>query len=83
VINPLRVTLSEDMSLGALLRRVRAVQTALRPFEQTPLSRLRQVSDVPPGQVLLSSVLMFETGTLNDQMQAHLFIWTLILTKDV
>ena len=75
VTTPLRVSLTRDMKLGTLLKRVRADQLDLRPHEQTPLGQLRQVTNVPLGQPLLSSVLMFETGTLNDQMQARGGAW--------
>ena len=76
VTTPLRVHLAQDMTLGALLSRIRQDQIELRPYEQTPLGRLRRVAEVPLDQPLLSSLLMFENGTLNAQMKALGGAWT-------
>ena len=72
---PLRIRISRDMTIGDVLRNLRQNQIALRPFEQTPLAKLRQVTDVPFDQPFLESTLMFETQTLDQQMKARGGAW--------
>lgn len=57
---PLRVRVDEDETLGALLGRIRADLIAVRPFEQTPLTRVHDWSPVPRGRPLLTTNLVFE-----------------------
>ena len=66
---PIRLHLSRDLTLGTALKRMRANQIALRPFEQTPLASIRQHLDVPPGRAIYDTLVMFARASLHSQMQ--------------
>ncbi|MGC1498217.1 MAG: amino acid adenylation domain-containing protein [Sulfitobacter sp.] len=67
---PVRLQLNPSLSIGDVLNQIRAEQIAVRPFEQTPLTSVRKRLDIPPGRQLFDSVLMFDFGTLDDQLKA-------------
>jgi amino acid adenylation domain-containing protein len=67
---PMRVTLSARMQLATVLRKLREEQLAARPFEHTPLSALRQRLDLQPDRQIFDSVVMFDYGSLHDQLVA-------------
>lgn len=62
--------LLRDQTLDGLLRELRAFSRAIRAFEQTPLSALAEICDVPGGRSLFDSLVMFDRGSLPRQMQA-------------
>lgn len=72
---PMRLHLTRDLTLGTALKRMRANQIALRPFEQTPLTTIRQHLDVPPGRQIFDTLVMFDRASLQDQMQARGGAW--------
>ncbi|HEX6292209.1 MAG TPA: amino acid adenylation domain-containing protein [Herpetosiphonaceae bacterium] len=57
---PLRVRLSPDEPLLVWLQRLQEQQLALRQYEYTPLVEVQRWSDVPPGQALFESIVVFE-----------------------
>jgi amino acid adenylation domain-containing protein len=57
---PLRVALPPNELLISWLRRLQAAQVEARRYEHTPLSQIQAWSDVPRGQALFESVLVFE-----------------------
>lgn len=60
VTTPLRVRLSGDETLGAWLRDLQRFQYEAREHEHTPLADLQAWTQVPPGEPLFDSVLVFE-----------------------
>jgi amino acid adenylation domain-containing protein len=67
---PMRLRLDRAVTLGDLLKRLREEQVALRPFEHTPLTNISRRLGLAPGRSLFDSVLMFDFGTLQDQLKA-------------
>lgn len=67
---PVRVQLNPKLSIGALLKKVREDQIAVRPFEHTPLTSIRRRLDVPPARPVFDSVVMFDFGTLETQLHS-------------
>lgn len=72
---PMRLHLTRDLTLGTALKRMRANQIALRPYEQTPLTTIRQHLDIPPGRQIFDTLVMFDRTSLQDQMQARGGAW--------
>ncbi|WP_425045845.1 non-ribosomal peptide synthetase [Primorskyibacter sp. S87] len=61
---PMRLRLGRGLELGEVLTRLRADQIGLRPYEQTPLSEIKALSEVPPDRPLFDSMVMFERGSM-------------------
>lgn len=59
---PLRVTLSPEMPVTTWLRHLLAENYRIRQYEYAPLVRIQQWSDVPSGQALFRSLLVFENA---------------------
>ena len=57
---PLRVRIAPDDSLAAVLGRVRAQWTAMRPHEHAPLEQVQAWSEVPRGTALFESIVVFD-----------------------
>ncbi|MGB7242268.1 MAG: amino acid adenylation domain-containing protein [Sulfitobacter sp.] len=72
---PMRMRLSQGLTIGDVLTQMRSDQIALRDHEQTPLTQIRRVTDVPPGVPLFDSLVMFETATLDQQMKSRSDAW--------
>lgn len=66
---PMRVQLDPALTLGEMLKQLREEQIALRPFEHTPLTRISRRLGLAPGRSLFDSVLMFDFGTLEEQLR--------------
>ena len=73
---PLRVQLGLGSSLGEILRRLRDDQTELRPYEQTPLTAIREKTEIPRDRMLFDTAVMYETATLDQQMKAFGGAWS-------
>ena len=56
---PLRVAIDGSQTVAQWLRTVRERQVAMRPFEQTALSDVQAVADVPNGASLFDSIIVF------------------------
>lgn len=67
---PMRIKLAPTQSFGELLAALRAEQVALRPFEHTPLTNISRRLGLAPGRSLFDSVLMFDFGTLQEQLHS-------------
>jgi amino acid adenylation domain-containing protein len=67
VINtlPVRVRMSRDVRTGEWLAALRAQHLAVRPFEHTPLPRVREWAEIPGEQPLFETLVVYE-GHLND-----------------
>ncbi len=65
---PMRVQLDPTTTIGDLLHNLRQEQIALRPFEHTPLTDISRALGLAPGRSLFDSTLMFDFGTLQEQL---------------
>lgn len=72
---PVRMQLDQKLTLGAALRQLRAEQIAVRPFEHTPLTTITRQLDIPPGRQIFDSVVMFDQGTLDEQLKTRSGDW--------
>lgn len=61
---PVRTSVSADRTLTTLLHDLRAGWVAMRPHEHTPLARVQAGSEVPPGQPLFHTLVVFENYDL-------------------
>jgi amino acid adenylation domain-containing protein len=66
---PVRAKVDGDRSLLEYLQDLRSQWMALRPHEQTPLSQIQSWSDVPSGNALFGSFLVFENYELNSHLR--------------
>ena len=66
---PLRVRVPDEMPLLQWLKELRTQWIALREYEHTPLVKIQGWSDIPTGQPLFESILVFENYQLNSKLQ--------------
>jgi amino acid adenylation domain-containing protein len=59
---PLRVTLSPDLPVMTWLQHLLAENYRIRQYEYAPLVRIQQWSEIPSGQALFRSLLVFENA---------------------
>ncbi|MGC3975784.1 MAG: amino acid adenylation domain-containing protein [Nitrospira sp.] len=59
---PLRVTVRPDVPVMTWLRHLLSENYRIRQYEYAPLVRIQQWSDVPSGQALFRSLLVFENA---------------------
>ena len=62
---PVRVALAGEEPALAMVKRVRQQWLEMRPYEHTPLARVKAVSQVPPSQPLFETLLVFENYRLD------------------
>lgn len=67
---PMRLKLNPGLTLGDVLKQVRADQISSRAHEHTPLTEIRKQLDVPPTRQIFESVVMFDNATLDAQLKA-------------
>ena len=60
---PMRVKLPSELPVLELCRQLREQQIELRRFEHTPLVDILRTSDVPRGQPLFESIIVFNSQT--------------------
>jgi amino acid adenylation domain-containing protein len=63
---PVRVHVSSDEQLVPWLQRLRFSQIAIRQHEHTPLTKIMEWSEVPPGTALFESIVVYENDQIND-----------------
>jgi amino acid adenylation domain-containing protein len=66
---PLRVQVPGEMPLLQWLEKLRSQWITLRDYEHTPLSEIGRWSDIPAGQPLFESILVFENYRLNSKLR--------------
>lgn len=66
---PLRARL-RDTRLDGLLAQLRGFTLETRAFEHTPITAIAEISDLPGGTPLFDTIVMFDRGSLPEQMQA-------------
>ncbi len=69
---PVRARVPGDVPLVSWLRDLQAEQAELRQYEYSPLVRVQQLSEVPSGQPLFESLLVFENYPLDASLQSSL-----------
>ncbi len=65
---PLRVTVDGTQSVATWLQSVRAQQVAMRPFEQTALLDVQAVAQVPNGEALFDSIIVFNDADFHARL---------------
>ena len=60
---PIRVKLAPELSVLELCRQLREQRVELRRFEHTPLVDILRLSEVPRGQPLFESIIVFNSQT--------------------
>jgi natural product biosynthesis luciferase-like monooxygenase protein len=68
---PVRVAIEGERPAGEWLAGLRARELALRPFEHSPLVSVQGWSEVPAGQPLFESLVVFDRDRLDAQMRAR------------
>jgi amino acid adenylation domain-containing protein len=66
---PVRVQIASEMPLLPWLKNLRKQHLEVRSYEHTPLVEVQQWSEVPPGQSLFNSLVVFENYCLNTALQ--------------
>jgi amino acid adenylation domain-containing protein/non-ribosomal peptide synthase protein (TIGR01720 family) len=72
---PVRVMVRDEEPVLSTAREIRHQWIAMRPYEHTSLARIKTVSDVPAGQSLFDTLVVFENYSLGDAMGAHGGAW--------
>ena len=72
---PMRVRVSPEGSLLPWLKELRAQWKALRNYEHTPLVTVQGWSEIPPGQPLFASLVVFENYLLDSALRAQGGSW--------
>jgi non-ribosomal peptide synthetase component F len=67
---PVRVQIKDDDALISVFKNVRKLWLDIRPYEHTPLARVKAVSQVPPSQPLFETLFVFENYRLDTAMRA-------------
>ena len=65
---PLRVKIDGTIPVNRWLQSVREAQVALRPFEQTALMDVHDVADVPKGESLFDSIIVFNDADFHARL---------------
>ncbi|MFQ4145498.1 amino acid adenylation domain-containing protein [Chlorogloeopsis sp. ULAP02] len=66
---PLRVQVSDDTSVVALLKQIQAQQAEISQYEYSPLVQVQGWSEVPRGISLFDSILVFENYPVDTSKQ--------------
>jgi amino acid adenylation domain-containing protein/non-ribosomal peptide synthase protein (TIGR01720 family) len=67
---PVRVQIKDNDALISVFTNVRKLWLEMRPYEHTPLARVKAVSQVPPSQPLFETLFVFENYRLDTVMRA-------------
>ncbi|BCA53910.1 hypothetical protein W02_10500 [Nitrospira sp. KM1] len=66
---PLRVRVPPALTLSAWLRELLTRNSELREFEHTPLAHIQAWSDVPRGQSLFDSLIVFDNHPMDETLE--------------
>ncbi len=69
-IVPIRARIAGAQTVRALLRGLRAQTIEMRPHEATPLAEVMRAAELDPTGLPFDSAIVFDTASLNGQMQA-------------
>jgi amino acid adenylation domain-containing protein/non-ribosomal peptide synthase protein (TIGR01720 family) len=67
---PVRAQIQDDHAVISVFANIRKLWLEMRPYEHTPLARVKAVSQVPPSQPLFETLLVFENYRLDTVMRA-------------
>jgi amino acid adenylation domain-containing protein/non-ribosomal peptide synthase protein (TIGR01720 family) len=67
---PVRIQIKDDDAAISVFKNVRKLWLEMRPYEHTPLARVKAVSQVPPSQPLFETLFVFENYRLDTVMRA-------------
>jgi amino acid adenylation domain-containing protein/non-ribosomal peptide synthase protein (TIGR01720 family) len=67
---PVRVAVKDDDAVISVFKDVRKLWLEMRPYEHTPLARVKAASHVPPSQPLFETLFVFENYRLDTVMRA-------------
>jgi amino acid adenylation domain-containing protein len=73
---PMRVRVTSEAALIPWLKELRSQWVAMRQHEHTPLEKVQDWSDVPPGRPLFETIAVFEDFELNTLLQAQGGSWS-------
>jgi natural product biosynthesis luciferase-like monooxygenase protein len=72
---PVRVHLAPDQPLSDWLSALRQLWVDLRDHEQTPLVRILEWNDIPPGTPLFNTTVMFEHQQVEQSLHSRRGAW--------
>lgn len=72
---PMRVRVSPEMPVSEWLGQLRGQWLVLRDYEQTPLQKVQEWSDLPHGAQLFDSVIGYERRSMNSTLGAQVKGW--------
>jgi amino acid adenylation domain-containing protein len=67
---PVRAQIKDDDAVISVFKNIRKLWLEMRPYEHTPLARVKAVSQVPPSQPLFETLFVFENYRLDTVMRA-------------
>jgi amino acid adenylation domain-containing protein/non-ribosomal peptide synthase protein (TIGR01720 family) len=67
---PVRFQIKDDDAVISVFKNVRKLWLEMRPYEHTPLARVKAASQVPPSQPLFETLFVFENYRLDTMMRA-------------
>jgi amino acid adenylation domain-containing protein/non-ribosomal peptide synthase protein (TIGR01720 family) len=67
---PVRVQIKDDDAVMSVFKNVRKLWLEMRPYEHTPLARVKAASQVAPSQPLFETLFVFENYRLDTVMRA-------------
>jgi len=73
---PVRASVRADLPILDFLRGLRGKQVAARPHEHTPLVRIQQWTDTPPGTPLFQTIVVFDRESLETTMRREGGAWS-------
>ena len=72
---PIRVAVPASTTLASWLQGLRSQWIAMREHEQTPLTKIQGWSDLPPGEPLFESIVVFENFGLDEALREKGSAW--------
>ena len=72
---PVRVAVPASTTLASWLPGLRSRWVAMREHEQTPLASIQEWSELPPGEPLFDSIVVFENFRLDEHLRAKGGAW--------
>ncbi len=72
---PMRVKVAPEQLLLSWLKNLRAQWVGLQEYEHTPLAQVTAWSEIPRGELLFDSILMFEHADLNAEINPQDGSW--------
>lgn len=72
---PVRIRVTPGEPLLSWLKTLRQQWITLRDYEHTPLLKVQEWSEIPPGEPLFESFLVFENYRLNSLLRSHGGSW--------